>query len=410
MLKQGLKIALVQLAVGPDKKRNTANAIVEIYKAKAQGAQLVVLSECFNSPIGSKCAEEVPTGETCQALSKAATEAGVCVIAGTMTERSGNNLYNTCTAWDVDGKLLAKHRKIENSIGIESRNKIRIDIGIESETVVAIDNETGSTEFKKRIAIGSKAAPGSKQENGTGDGIKRETRIGIMMNAKSFVDVKGLHLYDINVPGKIIFKESSIRSAGDKLTTFDFKDIKIGLGICYDLRFQEIAQLMADQGAFGMKMGPLHWELLGRARAVDQQLWVALVSPARDTNADYVAWGHTTLINPWGTVVGKLDEKPGMLINDIGTLRGNGIASGMERKSRARTGTEIENGTGAYTKSPIRIVIKSVTLGVRSLNQHKCKFNGRTMIACAAGSRETGSVCFELVGEGRGGGNSISCR
>ncbi|GBP95863.1 Omega-amidase NIT2 [Eumeta japonica] len=66
-----------------------------------------------------------------------------------------------------------------------------------------------------------------------------------------------------------------------------------------------------------MTTGPLHWELLGRARAVDQQLWVALVSPARDTNADYVAWGHTTLINPWGTVVGELDEKPGTLISDI---------------------------------------------------------------------------------------------
>lgn len=69
-----------------------------------------------------------------------------------------------------------------------------------------------------------------------------------------------------------------------------------------------------------MTTGPKHWELLGQARAVDQQLWVALVSPARDTSAGYVAWGHSTLIDPWGQVVDKLDENPGTLMANIGKL------------------------------------------------------------------------------------------
>lgn len=72
--------------------------------------------------------------------------------------------------------------------------------------------------------------------------------------------------------------------------------------------------------AFNMTTGPKHWELLARARANDEQLWVALVSPARDTGADYVAWGHTTLVDPWANVVAKLDEKPGTLLADIGEL------------------------------------------------------------------------------------------
>lgn len=76
--------------------------------------------------------------------------------------------------------------------------------------------------------------------------------------------------------------------------------------------------LLIYPGAFNMTTGPKHWELLGRARATDQQLWVALVSPARDEAAGYIAWGHSTLIDPWGQVVDKLDEKAGTLIADIG--------------------------------------------------------------------------------------------
>lgn len=67
-----------------------------------------------------------------------------------------------------------------------------------------------------------------------------------------------------------------------------------------------------------MTTGPKHWELLARARANDNQLWVALVSPARDDAAGYVAWGHSMLVDPWGGVAGRLDEKPGLLVCDIG--------------------------------------------------------------------------------------------
>ena len=48
-----------------------------------------------------------------------------------------------------------------------------------------------------------------------------------------------------------------------------------------------------------MTTGPAHWELLARGRAVDNQVYVASISPARDENASYVAWGHSTLVNPW---------------------------------------------------------------------------------------------------------------
>ena len=57
--------------------------------------------------------------------------------------------------------------------------------------------------------------------------------------------------------------------------------------------------LLVYPGAFNMTTGPAHWELLARARALDNQLFVASVSPARDETATYHAWGHSTLVDPW---------------------------------------------------------------------------------------------------------------
>lgn len=70
--------------------------------------------------------------------------------------------------------------------------------------------------------------------------------------------------------------------------------------------------------AFNMTTGPLQWELLQRARANDCQLFVATISPARDTTAGYVAWGHSTVVDPWGKIVKKAQENEEILVADLG--------------------------------------------------------------------------------------------
>lgn len=67
-----------------------------------------------------------------------------------------------------------------------------------------------------------------------------------------------------------------------------------------------------------MTTGPAHWELLLRARALDNQMFVAAVSPARDMTASYVAWGHSTVVSPWGEVVATTDEQAGIVFADLG--------------------------------------------------------------------------------------------
>ncbi|KNZ57073.1 uncharacterized protein VP01_224g1 [Puccinia sorghi] len=116
-----------------------------------------------------------------------------------------------------------------------------------------------------------------------------------------------LHLFDIDIPNQITFKESETLSAGsDPVTIVETPFGKIGLGICYDIRFPEMAMIAARRGciamiypgAFNLTTGPLHWELLQRARAVDNLIYVAACSPARNPSSAYQAWGHSSIIDP----------------------------------------------------------------------------------------------------------------
>ncbi|XP_020284700.1 nitrilase and fragile histidine triad fusion protein NitFhit-like [Pseudomyrmex gracilis] len=244
-----LRLALIQLAVGDDKASNISRARSFIERAKQERADIVTLPECFNSPYGpshfAKYAESIPDGDSCAMLSEAARNNNIYVIGGTIPERENGKLYNTCTVWAPDGKLVAKHRK--------------------------------------------------------------------------------LHLFDIDIKGKITFRESDSLSPGNSLTIFEAKGCKIGIGICYDIRFEELARIYRNRGcqmliypaAFNMTTGPLHWSLLQRSRANDNQLYVACVSPARGSPPGYVAWGHTQLTNPWAEILGELDAEEDMMVRDI---------------------------------------------------------------------------------------------
>lgn len=124
------------------------------------------------------------------------------------------------------------------------------------------------------------------------------------------------HLFDVDIPNGITFKESITLSGGNKATTVDTKYGKIGVGICYDMRFPELAMISARKGAFAMiypsafntVTGPMHWHLLARSRAIDNQLYTILCSPARDMNSAYKAYGHSLVVNPRGDIIAEAGE------------------------------------------------------------------------------------------------------
>jgi len=133
------------------------------------------------------------------------------------------------------------------------------------------------------------------------------------------------HLFDIDVRGGQYFKESDTLTAGDEIVVFDTEFGKMGICICYDIRFPELLRLMTDAGArlvlcpaaFNTTTGPMHWELLFRQRAVDNQVFMVGTSPARDEYASYQAWGHSVITDPWGRVLMEMDETEQVKVTEI---------------------------------------------------------------------------------------------
>ena len=144
-------------------------------------------------------------------------------------------------------------------------------------------------------------------------------------NGEQIAKHRKMHLFDVDIKGGLCFKESETLTAGNDVTVFDTEFGKMGLCICFDCRFPELGSLMVQKGAkmilvpaaFNMTTGPAHWDIMFRCRALDNQCYMVGTSVARDETAEYVAWGHSLLVSPWGNIVEQLDEKEGMLISDI---------------------------------------------------------------------------------------------
>lgn len=137
------------------------------------------------------------------------------------------------------------------------------------------------------------------------------------------------HLFDIDVPGGQRFFESETFTRGDDVTVFDTPLGKIGLCICFDIRFPELVRCMALRGAkvvivpaaFNMTTGPAHWEAIFKMRAVDNQLFTMGVSPARDKSASYVAYGNSIVCDPWGDVICRAGEGEQLMIAQLDMKR-----------------------------------------------------------------------------------------
>ena len=152
------------------------------------------------------------------------------------------------------------------------------------------------------------------------------------------------HLFDIDVEGGQRFQESEVLSPGSQVTVFDTEFGKIGLCICFDFRFQELAKTMADRGAqlivvpaaFNMTTGPAHWDLLFRQRAVDNQIFTLGTAPSRDKTEEYVSYANSILADPWGTVVARAGTGEEVLLAEIDFAQNEAIRRQLPIRSARR--------------------------------------------------------------------------
>ncbi|PVU87781.1 hypothetical protein BB559_005884 [Furculomyces boomerangus] len=134
-----------------------------------------------------------------------------------------------------------------------------------------------------------------------------------------------VHLYDVDIPNKLVAKESNVFAAGNSLTSFDSPWGKIGVAICYDVRYPEMAMYAARQGcvamiypaAFNTVTGPLHWELLLRSRALDNMIFVAGCGPANTPTDPTPAYGHSMIVGPKGNIIESTGMKESIIMSEI---------------------------------------------------------------------------------------------
>ena len=247
-MKNHFKLAICQLKVVDNKEANINQALKMIESSAKNSADMIILPEMFNCPYDTakfkEYAEIKEKSKTLKAISKAAKNNNVLIVAGSIPELNNDKIYNSCFIFNNTGEIVGEYRK--------------------------------------------------------------------------------MHLFDIDTP-EINFKESDTLSAGNQIGVFDTEFTRIGIAICYDMRFPELLRIITLKGAlltiipgaFNMITGPAHWEILIRSRAIDNQLFVAAASPARNEELPYVAYGNSMVLDPWGNVLARASEKEEIIYSEI---------------------------------------------------------------------------------------------
>jgi nitrilase len=133
-----------------------------------------------------------------------------------------------------------------------------------------------------------------------------------------------IHLFDIHTPDGLRYGESDAVVPGDATTVVQVNGLKLGLAICYDLRFPELFQRLARQGAevlvlpaaFTLQTGKDHWEVLIRARAIETQCYfvaAAQCGPVDVEGGTRYTYGHSLVCDPWGHVIAKASDGVGFV-------------------------------------------------------------------------------------------------
>jgi predicted amidohydrolase len=134
-----------------------------------------------------------------------------------------------------------------------------------------------------------------------------------------------MHLFDVDLVSGAAYRESESTTAGDDVAVVNVAGVTLGLSICYDLRFPELyrrlgalgAQVMCVPAAFTAETGRDHWHLLNRARAVETQSWVIAANQWGRHGQNRQTYGHSIIVDPWGTVVADALDRSGFIVADV---------------------------------------------------------------------------------------------
>ncbi len=134
-----------------------------------------------------------------------------------------------------------------------------------------------------------------------------------------------VHLFDVDLPGRVSVRESDTRAPGTDVVTVSTPLATLGLSICYDLRFPELYRALVHAGAevllvpsaFTFPTGAAHWEVLCRARAIENQCWLVAANQTGTSPHGFADWGDSCIVDPWGRVVARAGDGEGVAVAEL---------------------------------------------------------------------------------------------
>ncbi len=163
---------------------------------------------------------------------------------------------------------------------------------------------------------------GSILEQGAPGGRLYNTTVVFGPDGSRLAVYRKIHLFDVDVGDGTPYRESAAVAPGEEVVVADTEVGRLGLSICYDLRFPELYRRLAAQGAtllavpaaFTLMTGKDHWEVLLRARAIENQCYLLAPAQGGRHSPQRVTWGHAMVVDPWGLVTARASEGEGLAV------------------------------------------------------------------------------------------------
>ncbi|HEX5956456.1 MAG TPA: carbon-nitrogen hydrolase family protein [Solirubrobacterales bacterium] len=172
-----------------------------------------------------------------------------------------------------------------------------------------------------------------------------------LFNTSALIDPSGglialyrkIHMFDVEVGG-VTYRESEAEQPGDEIVTAAAGAVEVGLTVCYDLRFPELYRILAVRGArlitvpsaFTLATGRDHWEVLLRARAIENQAFVLAPNQVGEAPPHYVSYGRSMIVDPWGVVLAQAADREGVIVADLDLERQTAIRESLPSLANRR--------------------------------------------------------------------------
>ena len=178
----------------------------------------------------------------------------------------------------------------------------------------------------------------------SGDERTRNTSVHAGPDGEIHAIYRKIHLFDVEVDGTS-YRESDLEAPGDEIVVTRTADgTKLGLSICYDLRFAELYRILAVRGArvlvvpaaFTLATTRDHWEVLLRARAIENQCFVVAANQIGEHPPTYRSGGRSMIVDPWGVVLGTVPDREGYVVADLDLAAQDGVRAKLPALANRR--------------------------------------------------------------------------